>query len=137
MRRFIGQVEIVQQRLRIGGLEIDHPRERALEVRVVGIESFNDELRVVVVLGKDDGLAEPVAGGNLQPVRHQVLEHLVDGVGVDSRHKPLDARHLSARDHSNRPVDRRGSARRVELDHDSDGARAGLHGVHGDGQFHG
>jgi hypothetical protein len=44
-------------------------------------------------------------------------------VGRGSRHKHLDARHLiiSARNHSNRPVDRRGSARRVELDHDSDG----------------
>ena len=75
--------EILEQRLRIIGLEIDHPREGPFKVRVVGIETFNDELRVVMVLGEDDGLAEPVAGGNLQPVRHQVLEHLVDGVGVE------------------------------------------------------
>jgi hypothetical protein len=75
--------EILEQRLRIIGLEIDHPREGALEVRVVGIEALRDELRVVVILGEDDGLAEPVAGGDLQTVRHQVLQHFVDGVGVE------------------------------------------------------
>ena len=83
MRSLVRLTEILEQRLRIIGLEIDHPREGALEVRVVGIEALRDELRVVVILGEDDGLAEPVAGGNLQTVRHQVLEHLVDGVGIE------------------------------------------------------
>ena len=45
--------------LRVLGLEVDHPREGALQVRVVGIEPLDDEFRVVVVLGEDDRLAEP------------------------------------------------------------------------------
>jgi hypothetical protein len=49
-------------------------------VRVVGIEALGDELGVVVVLGEDDGLAQPVATGHLLPLGHQGLEHLVDGV---------------------------------------------------------
>ena len=52
-------------------------------MRVVRIEALVDELRVVVVLGEDDRLAEPVAVRDLQPMRHQMLEHLVDGVGVE------------------------------------------------------
>ena len=83
VRRLVRLAEIVDQRLRIIGLEIDHSREGALEVRVVGIEALRDELRVLLILGEDDRLAEPVAGGDLQSVRHQVLEHLVDGVGVE------------------------------------------------------
>jgi hypothetical protein len=57
-------------------------------------------------------------------------------LGWGSRRKRLDARHLGARNNSNRPVDHRGSAPRVELDDDDNGTRAGLHGLHGYGHFH-
>ena len=36
-----------------------------------------------LVLGEDDRLAQPVAAGDLQAARHQVLQHLVDGVLVE------------------------------------------------------
>ena len=69
-----------------------------------------------------------------------ILQAVVGGlgnvVGRGSRRKPFDARHIGARDHSNRALAHRGAARRVELDDDDDGARAGHDGLHGDGQFH-
>ena len=64
-------------------------------MRVVDIETLSDELRVIVVFGKDNRLAEPVAGRHLEPVRHQVFEHLVDCVGVE---QPLiDGRSIDLR----------------------------------------
>ena len=69
--------------LRVSDLEIDHAGEMAGKVRVVGVEALRDELGMGVVLGEDDRLAEPVAVLDLDAVRHQVLEHLVDGVGVE------------------------------------------------------
>ena len=53
------------------------------KVRIVRVEARTDELGMGAVLGEDDGLAEPVAVLDLDPVRHQVLEHAVDGVGVE------------------------------------------------------
>ena len=52
-------------------------------MRIVGVEPLLDELRVVLVLGEDDGLAQPVAARHLQPVGHQVRQHLVDRVVVE------------------------------------------------------
>ena len=64
-------------------LKVIDARELALVVRVVGVEALGDELGVGLVLGEDDRLAEPVAARDLQAARHQVLQHLVDGVLVE------------------------------------------------------
>jgi hypothetical protein len=83
VRRLVLVREVVDQALRVLGLEGDDPGELAPQVRVVGVEALGDELGVALVLGEDDRLAQPVAAGDLEPVRHQVLEHLVDGVLVE------------------------------------------------------
>ena len=75
--------EIVDQALRVFGLESDDACELALEMRVVDVEPLGDELGVVVVLGEDDGLAQPVAASHLLPARHQMLQHLVHGVRIE------------------------------------------------------
>ena len=83
VRRLVLGREGVDQALRVGGLVGDDPRELALVVRVVDVETLGDELGVVVVLGKHDGLAQPVAAGHLLALGHQVRERLVDRVGVE------------------------------------------------------
>ena len=40
VRRFVRLIKIVEQRLRVFGLVVDHPRERAFEMRVVDIETL-------------------------------------------------------------------------------------------------
>ena len=75
--------EIVDQALGILRLEVDDPRELAFVVRVIDIEPLGDELRVVVILGEDDGLAQAVPAGHFQAAGHQVLQHLVHGVFVE------------------------------------------------------
>ena len=75
--------EVVDQALRILGLEGDDTGELTLVVRIVDVEPLGDELGVLLVLGEDDGLAQPVATGHLQAARHQVLQHLVHGVLVE------------------------------------------------------
>ena len=64
---FVRLREVVDEGLGVLRLERDDPRELALVVRVVGVEALRDELGVVVVLGEDDGLAEPVAARHLCP----------------------------------------------------------------------
>ena len=61
----------------------DDAGEVAGVLGVVDVEALRDELGVLLVLGEDDGLAEPVAAGDLVAVRHQRGEDLVDGVGVE------------------------------------------------------
>ena len=73
----------VDQALGIFGLEGDDAGKLALVVRIVRVEAFSDELGMVVVLGEDDGLAQPVAACDLLAVGHQVLKHLVDRVRVE------------------------------------------------------
>ena len=73
---FRGLRKVVDQRLGVVDLKIDDPGEMAHLVRVIGVEPLRDERGVVVVLGEDDGLAQFVAIIDLQPVRHQVLQHL-------------------------------------------------------------
>jgi hypothetical protein len=75
--------EVVDQALRVLGLVGHDAGEVALVVRVVGVEALGDEVGVVVVLGEDDGLAQPVAARHLLALGHQGFEHLVDGVGVE------------------------------------------------------
>ena len=75
--------EIIDQALRILRLEVDDPRELAFVVRVVDVEPLRDELRMVVILGEDDGLAQAVPAGHFQAARHQVLQHLVHGIFVE------------------------------------------------------
>ena len=83
VRRLVLGREVVDQALRVLGLEGDDARELALVVRVVGVEPLGDELGVVLVLGEQDRLAEPVAAGDRQAPRHQVLQDLVHRVLVE------------------------------------------------------
>src|SRR5262249_16353339 len=57
--------------------------ELPFQMRVVDIEPLLDELSMILVLGKDDRLPEPVAAGDPQPARHQVLEYLVYRIDVE------------------------------------------------------
>ena len=94
MRRLLVDREGVDQALRVFDLEGDGAGEGSLEVRVIDVEALGDEVGMVLVLGKDDGLPQAVAAGHLEAARHQVGEHLVDGVGVE---QPLvDRRGLDA-----------------------------------------
>jgi hypothetical protein len=54
VRRLLLVREVVDQALRILGLEGDDTRERTLQVRVVGVEALGDELGVLPVLGKNE-----------------------------------------------------------------------------------
>ena len=83
VRGFLGPREIIDQGLGVLGLEIDHASERSLEMWIVLVKPLDDEGRVIVVLGEDDRLAEPVAVRDLQALGHQLFERLVDGVSVE------------------------------------------------------
>ena len=65
VRRLVLAREVVDQALRVLGLERDDARELALVVRIVGVEALGDELGVLLVLGEEDRLAEPVAARDL------------------------------------------------------------------------
>ena len=54
-----------------------------LQLRVELAKAFPDELRMALVLGKDDGFADAVAARRLDAPFHQVLQHRVHGVGVE------------------------------------------------------
>ena len=69
--------------MRVGRLEGDDTREMSRKMRIGDVEPLFDELGVRLVLGEDDGLAEAVAARDLQPFRHHICQHLVDGVGVE------------------------------------------------------
>ena len=75
--------EVVDQALRVLGLEGDDAREVALEVRVVRVEALGDEVCVMLILDEEDGLSQPVATRHLETSRHQVLEDLVHGVLIE------------------------------------------------------
>ena len=94
MRRLVPRREAVDQALRILGPEGDDARELSLEVRVVGVETLGDELGVALVLGEEDGLAEPIAAGHGHAARHQVLQNLVHRVLVEQ--PPVDGFGLDA-----------------------------------------
>ena len=79
VRRLLRVREIVDQGLGVFFLVGDDSSELAGEVRVVGVEPPGDEERVVMGLGEDDGLAEPVAVVDSKAVGHQVFQDLVDG----------------------------------------------------------
>ena len=60
MRTLVLGREVVDQALGIFGLEGDDAGEVAGKRRVVDVEPFLDELGMGLVLGEDDGLAQPV-----------------------------------------------------------------------------
>ena len=73
----------VDQALRVLRLEGDDAGDLALVVRIVGVETLGDELRVGLVLGEEDRLAKPVAAGDREATGHKVRQHLVHGVLVE------------------------------------------------------
>ena len=78
--------EVVNDGLCIG-VVADHPLDESrvlgLQLRVELAKAFPDKLRVALVLGKDDGLADAVTTRRLDAPLHQVLQHRVHGVGVE------------------------------------------------------
>ena len=52
-------------------------RVLGLQLRVELAKAFPDKLRVALVLGKDDGLADAVTTRRLDAPLHQVLQHRV------------------------------------------------------------
>ena len=85
-RRLVRLLEVVNDGLCIG-VVADHPLDESrvlgLQLRVELAKAFPDKLRVALVLGKDDGLADAVAARRLDAPFHQVLQHRVHGVGVE------------------------------------------------------
>ena len=85
-RRLVRLFEIVNDGLRIG-VVADHPLDESrvlgLQLRVELAEAFPDKLRVALVLGKDNGLADAVTTRRLDAPFHQVLQHRVHSVGVE------------------------------------------------------
>ena len=61
----------------------DHLGELAAVLVVGEVEPLCNELRMLVVLGEDDGLAQPVPTSDPVPVGHQRLQDLIDRVGVE------------------------------------------------------
>ena len=47
------------------------------------VEAFGDILGVVLVLGEDDRLPEPIAARDALSTRHEMFQDLVDRVGVE------------------------------------------------------
>ena len=80
--------EIVDQALNIFRLEVDDPRKLSFVVRVIDIEALRDELRMVMILGEDDRLAQPIAACHFKAAGHQMLQHLVHGIFVEQ--PPVD-----------------------------------------------
>ena len=83
VRNLVGNREIVDQRLGILRIEGYHPGEGAFQVRVVFVEAFLNELGVSLILGEDDGFAEPITTRHLLAFLHQVLQNLIDRVFIE------------------------------------------------------
>ena len=85
-RRLVRLFEIVNDGLRIG-IVTDDPLDEAgillFQLRIQLAKPLPDELRMALVLGKDDGLADAVAARRLDAPFHQVLQNGVHGVGVE------------------------------------------------------
>ena len=75
-RRLVRLFEIVNDGLCIG-IVADHPLDESrvlgLQLRVELAKAFPDKLRMALVLGKDDGLADAVAACRLDAPFHQIL----------------------------------------------------------------
>lgn len=78
---FLGKV--VDEALGIFGVVVDDAGKVAGMVRVVVVEARFDELGVVVVARKDNGLGQAVAAIHRVAVLHEVLQDFVDGVLVE------------------------------------------------------
>lgn len=52
-------------------------------MRIGRVEPRLDEHRMRLVLGEDDGLAEPITTFDLESVGHQMRDDEIDGVGVE------------------------------------------------------
>ena len=84
--RLVRLFEIVNDGLRIS-IVTDHPLDEAgillFQLRIQLAKTLPNELRMALVLGKDDGLADAVTARRLDAPFHQVLQHRVHGIGVE------------------------------------------------------
>ena len=83
MRRLVLLCEVVEQALGIRSVVIDDAGEVPGVLRVVVVEPFFDERRMLVIAREDDRLGQPVATVDLVAVLHEMLQHLVDRVAVE------------------------------------------------------
>ena len=49
-------------------------------MRIFAVENLQDFLRVRVILGENDALSDFAAVVNFQPVGHQRIQHLANGI---------------------------------------------------------
>ena len=61
MRGLLRLTKIIDQGLRVFGLEVDDPRKFSCEMGVIGIEAFRNKLCVLVVLCKYNRFPKPIA----------------------------------------------------------------------------
>ncbi len=62
--------EIVDQVLHILRREIDDPGKLAFVARIIEIEPFGDELRMIVIFREDDSLSQAIVAGDFKAARH-------------------------------------------------------------------
>src|SRR5439155_19910482 len=99
VRALLRSAEVVYQGLGVVHSVVNRSRKRTFELRIVSVEALDDELRVSLILGKDDRLADSVASLDLQAVLHQMRQNLIDRVFVEEpsiQRGRLDSRRDSA-----------------------------------------
>ena len=62
---------------------VDHLGKAVLQMRILLVEHLEDLLGVIVVLRKDDGLADLLAVIHRQAVGHQNMQYLADRISVE------------------------------------------------------
>ena len=83
LRHLSGHTEIVDKVLGVCNLIVNQHAEIAAVFRIQVCKAMDNELGVVVVVGKDDGLANLLATIYHLTAGHQVREHLVHGIDVE------------------------------------------------------
>ena len=86
LNRLTSDFEVIDQRLRIAAALVgNHAGKAVHQVRVMVVKALFNEISMLLVYGKDDGLAQPIAAIHFQAMGHQVGQHLVDGVFVEQK----------------------------------------------------
>jgi hypothetical protein len=83
MRHLVLVGEVINQTLCVFGLVGYGSGKMAFVVRIIDVEALGNEIGMGVVLGKDNGLAKPVAADHFLAFGHQMRQHLVHGIGVE------------------------------------------------------
>ena len=84
MRRFLRLLEVVNDRLRVCIVADNTLCKCTTVFGVQLIKPLQNELRVALVLGEDDGFTQSVTASNTDAALHQILKHRVNGCLVEN-----------------------------------------------------